>query len=289
MAYDKDDLWRNFPKTVLEFERRFATEEACRAYWIEARWGGEPKCARCKRVWAERGGFLFECGDCDHQTRRNGISAKELQRILGLGSYKTAWSRLHKLRAALVRPDREPLGPFVQIDETPVGGKGSPHKELVLVAAEADGRVRLAHSDNNDEGTLKSFADSQIALNTPGRDRRARQLQRRKPPPTVAPGRHPDQTRAARERRPPGLPLDGTTSKALAAWHACRCGEAKAPASLPRRVRFPLQPAQNQRRRPHRGPHHRAAGRPPTARDENADPGNGALSSFPELTAQACL
>ena len=113
MARDKDDLWRNFPKTAIEFERRFATEEACRAYWIEARWGGEPACARCgsKRVWAERGGFLFECGDCDHQTsltsgtllektrkpfkvwfravfeissRRNGISAKELQRILGL-------------------------------------------------------------------------------------------------------------------------------------------------------------------------------------------------------------
>src|SRR6185295_3115561 len=111
MVHDKDDLWRNFPKTAIEFERRFATEEACRAYWIEARWGGEPACARCgsKRVWAERGGFLFECGECDHQTsltsgtllektrkpfkvwfravfeissRRNGISAKELQRIL---------------------------------------------------------------------------------------------------------------------------------------------------------------------------------------------------------------
>ena len=99
-------------------------------------------------------------------SRRNGISAKELQRILGFGSYKTAWSWLHKLRAALVRPDREPLGPFVQIDEALVGGKGSPHKELVLVAAEADGRVRLAHAENNDEGTLKSFADSQIALDT---------------------------------------------------------------------------------------------------------------------------
>ena len=137
----------------------------------KTRWGGEPACARCgsKRVWPERGGFLFECGDCDHQTsltsgtllektrkpfkvwfravfeissRRNGISAKELQRILGFGSYKTAWSWLHKLRAALVRPDREPLRPFAQVDETLVGGKGSPHKELVLVAAEADGRVR---------------------------------------------------------------------------------------------------------------------------------------------------
>ena len=70
MARDKDDLWRNFPKTAIEFDRRFATEEACRAYWIEARWAGEPACARCggKRVWAERGGFLFECADCDHQT-----------------------------------------------------------------------------------------------------------------------------------------------------------------------------------------------------------------------------
>ena len=65
-----------------------------------------------------------------------------------------------------MRPDREPLGPFAQIDEALVGGKGSPHKELVLVAAEADGRVRLAHAENNDEGTLKSFADSQIALDT---------------------------------------------------------------------------------------------------------------------------
>ena len=54
------------------------------------------------------------------------------------------------------------LGPFAQIGEL-VGGKGSPHKELVLVAAEADGRVRLAHAENNDEGTLKSFADNQIA------------------------------------------------------------------------------------------------------------------------------
>ena len=170
MARDKDDLWRNFPKTAIEFERRFATEEACRAYWIEARWGGEPACARCgsKRVWAERGGFLFECADCDHQTsltsgtllektrkpfkvwfravfeissRRNGISAKELQRILGFGSYKTAWSWLHKLRAALVRPEREPLAQAVQIDEALVGGRRG-GKSMVLVATETDGRVR---------------------------------------------------------------------------------------------------------------------------------------------------
>jgi Zn ribbon nucleic-acid-binding protein len=166
--HTSDDLWRDFPKTATEFEERFATEEDCREYWIQARWGGEPACARCNstRVWTERGGFLFECADCGYQTsltsgtllekthkplkvwfravfeistRRTGISAKDLQRILGFGSYRTAWLWLHKLRAALVRPEREPLGPFVQVDEALVGGRSCP-KQLVLVAAEAGGR-----------------------------------------------------------------------------------------------------------------------------------------------------
>src|SRR5215510_6042910 len=185
--HSRDDLWRDFPKTATEFERRFATEEDCRAYWIKARWGGKPACARCgsRYVWTIRDGTTFECRECDHQTsltagtvlektrkplkmwfravfeistRRTGISAKDLQRIMGFGSYKTAWSWLHKLRAALVRPEREPLGPFVQMDEALVGGKGGPHKELVLVAAEADGRVRLAHAETNDKATLRRFA-----------------------------------------------------------------------------------------------------------------------------------
>jgi len=187
-----DDLWRDFPKTATEFEARFATEEDCRGYWIEARWGGTPSCARCAstRVWTIREGTTFECADCGHQTsltsgtllekthkplkmwfraifeistRRTGISAKDLQRIMGFGSYKTAWSWLHKLRAAMVRSDSEPLGPFVQVDEALVGGKGGPHKELVLVAAEVGARVRLAHVESNDKETLKRFADGQIA------------------------------------------------------------------------------------------------------------------------------
>lgn len=191
---DHYDLWRNFPKTAVEFEARFATEEACRSYWIDARWHGTPTCACCgsTRVWEERGGTLFECAGCGHQTsltsgtllektkkpfkvwfraifeisaRRNGISAKELQRIMGFGSYKTAWAWLHKLRGALVRSqDSEPLGPFVEMDEALVGGRGSPNKELVLVASESDnGRVRLAHAANNDEATIKAFADREVA------------------------------------------------------------------------------------------------------------------------------
>ncbi len=54
-------------------------------------------------------------------TRRTGISGKDLQRILGFGSYKTAWSWLHKLRAAMVHSDSEPFGPFEQLDEALVG------------------------------------------------------------------------------------------------------------------------------------------------------------------------
>ena len=187
-----DDLWRDFPKTAMEFEAQFATEDDCRAYWIKARWGGKPACAACKstRLWTIRGGSTFECADCGHQTsltagtllektrkplkvwfravfeisaRKNGISAMDLKRIMGFGSYETAWTWLHKLRAGMVRKDREPLGPLAQADEALVGGKGSPNKELILVAAEPGGRVRIAHADNNDAQTLKRFADGNIA------------------------------------------------------------------------------------------------------------------------------
>ena len=190
-----NSLWRDFPKTATEFDERFATEEDCRAYLIAARWGGEPECARCgsKRLWTLGGGAKFECGACGHQTsltagtvldktrkplkewfraifeittRRTGISAKDLQRIMGFGSYETAWTWLHKLRSAMVRSDSEPLGPFVQLDETLVGGRGGPNKQLVLVAAEKGGRARLVHADNNDADTLKRFVDEEIDAET---------------------------------------------------------------------------------------------------------------------------
>ena len=187
-----DDLWRDFPKTALEFEKRFRTEDDCRAYLIKARWGGKPACARCKstRVWSIRNGTTFECADCHHQTsltsgtvlektrkplkmwframfeistRQTGISGKDLQRLMGFGSYETAWTWLHKLRSAMVRSDSEPLGPFVEMDEALVGGRGGPHKQLVLAAAEKGGRVRLAHAENNDAETCKRFADGEVA------------------------------------------------------------------------------------------------------------------------------
>ena len=85
-----------------------------------------------------------------------------MQRILGFGSYETAWTWLHKIRGALVRPKREPLGEDVEIDEAFVGGKRL-GKSMVLVATETDGRLRLAHALTNDEETLKAFADANLA------------------------------------------------------------------------------------------------------------------------------
>jgi transposase-like protein len=186
-----DALWRDFPKTLPEFEIRFPHEEACRVYWMELRWNGRPCCALCEsaRVWRLSGRSRIECADCGHQTsitsgtllhgtrkplklwlravlemtvRRNGVSAKDLQRILGFGSYETAWTWLHKIRRGLLDEDRHPLAVIIQLDETFVGGKGG-LKEMVFVGAEVGGRARMAHAPNNDEKTVKIFVDREIA------------------------------------------------------------------------------------------------------------------------------
>ena len=55
-------------------------------------------------------------------SQKNRASALGLQRVLGLGSYETAWTWLHKLRRAMVRPDRDRLSGWVEVDETFIGG-----------------------------------------------------------------------------------------------------------------------------------------------------------------------
>ena len=55
-------------------------------------------------------------------SQKNGASALGLQRVLGLGSYETAWTWLHKLRRAMVRPDRDRLRGWIEVDETFIGG-----------------------------------------------------------------------------------------------------------------------------------------------------------------------
>jgi transposase-like protein len=101
-------------------------------------------------------------------SQKNGVSALGLQRVLGLGSYKTAWAMLHKLRRAMVRPGRDRLRGLVEVDETYWGTKESgvigrltQDKALIIVAAEQDGRgigrIRLRHIGDLTKARLHGF------------------------------------------------------------------------------------------------------------------------------------
>ena len=141
----------DFPRTLLELERRFSSEEACADYLATLRWLGGWICPRCAGadVWSIRRSRR-RCEKCRYEmsvtagtilqdshlpltvwframwqitSQKNGISALGLQRVLGLGSYKTAWAMLHKLRRAMVRPSRDRLDGVVEVDETYWGGE----------------------------------------------------------------------------------------------------------------------------------------------------------------------
>src|SRR5437762_13592713 len=101
-------------------------------------------------------------------SQKNGASALGLQRVLGLGSYETAWTWLHKLRRAMVRPDRDRLSGWVEVDETMVGGleegvagRQTESKALVVIAAQADGpgigRIRMRVIEDASAASLHSF------------------------------------------------------------------------------------------------------------------------------------
>ena len=109
--------------------------------------------------------------------QKQGVSALGLQGILGLGSYRTAWTWLHKLRTAMVRPGRDLLTGTVEVDETLVGGsrpgkrgRGAEGRELVLVAVEDKGkaglgRIRLQHIA---DASGKSLEEAVAKMVTPG-------------------------------------------------------------------------------------------------------------------------
>jgi transposase-like protein len=106
-------------------------------------------------------------------SQKNGISALGLQRVLGLGSYKTAWAMLHKLRRAMVRPGRDRLSGTVEVDETYWGaeesgliGRLSVNKAIIAVAVEEDGRrigrVRLQTIPNLTRAALHGFIAASV-------------------------------------------------------------------------------------------------------------------------------
>jgi len=115
--------------------------------------------------------------------QKNGASALGLQRVLGLRSYEKAWTWLHKLRRAMVRPGRDRLAGTVEVDETYLGGleegvrgRGTEKKALIVVAAQEDGRsvgrIRLRRIPDASAGSLIPFIEDSVepgnAIHTDG-------------------------------------------------------------------------------------------------------------------------
>ena len=184
----------DYPKTQAEFDLWFDREQACREYLARIRWPDGFICPRCEggSAWSAKRNRLV-CAGCGYQAsltagtifqgtrkplsmwfravwwvsvQKNGASALGLQRVLGLSHYGTAWTWLHKLRRAMVRPGRDRLGGTV--DETYVGGKEQGgrgrklgKKALVAVAAEEAGsgvgRIRLKRVPDASAASLEAF------------------------------------------------------------------------------------------------------------------------------------
>lgn len=172
-----------YPRNLLELERMSGTEAACAEYLAAIKWSAGFRCPKCGETKCWRtGGSIMICAGCQRRIsvksgtifqdsraslpvwfraawwmigQKNGCSAKGLHRILGIGSYETAWTILHKLRRAMVFQDRKLLSGIVEVDETYVGGyrpgargRGADGKVVVMVAVEDKagegfGRIRL--------------------------------------------------------------------------------------------------------------------------------------------------
>jgi transposase-like protein len=192
----------DYPRTFEEFDAWFSTEEGCARYLERLRWPRGFCCPRCggTTVWrtARR---LMHCGGCGRQTsliagtvfegtrkplrtwfqamwyvtsQKSGMSALGLKRVLGLGSYRTAWTWMHKLRRAMVRPGRDLLSGRVEVDESYVGedegadGRHTVKKALVVIAIEVHdpkgfGRVRLRQIADASRPSLIPFVQDVVA------------------------------------------------------------------------------------------------------------------------------
>jgi hypothetical protein len=191
------------PRNLMEFAHRFATDERCAEYLFELRHPDGYVCPKCgsTKAWsvAEKPGMMIcdrghkisvTAGTAMHRTKlplhfwfyaawllttlKPGISAVQLQRQLGISRLETAWTLLHKLRAAMYAPGRERLSSFcskdyhadhwVEVDEVYVGGeeegtehrgRGAETKSLVVVAVEVHKWQGDAEEQDDERGVAK--------------------------------------------------------------------------------------------------------------------------------------
>ena len=200
-------VWRRNSSPFSDHRKLRPDEAACAEWLLERRWGSGFACPECGHDGCWRLGrkvLTLQCRACRRETsvtagtvmhrshlplkvwftaawlvatHRNGMSARQLWLQLGLGSYKSAWLLLRKLRAAMVDPDREPLAGLVEVDETslPFRGGGEParpgrsHDGKLLIAGAVEirgkgpGRTRLAVIEDYSAVALGAFVAAVIA------------------------------------------------------------------------------------------------------------------------------
>lgn len=187
----------DYPRTLQEFDKWFSNEATCIEYLQRLRWPEGFRCPNCggNKEWLTGRGLL-RCSHCQRQTsviagtlfegtrkpirtwfqamwyvtsQKYGGNALGLKRVVGFGSYQTAWTWLHKMRRAMVRPGRDLLGGKVEVDETYVGGeeagvhgRETDTKAIVVIAVEIHepygfGRVRLRRVPDVSGASLVPF------------------------------------------------------------------------------------------------------------------------------------
>lgn len=191
----------DYPRTLEEFEQWFSSDAMCIEHLRWLRWPDGFHCPACggSKAWMTARGLL-RCAECQRQTspvagtifegtrkplrtwfqamwyvtsQKSGGSALGLQSVLGLGSYQTAWTWLHKLRRAMVRVGRDRLSRRVEVDETYLGGveegvrgRETGLKALIVVAAQEDGRgigrIRMQRIPDASAESLVPFVEESV-------------------------------------------------------------------------------------------------------------------------------
>ena len=201
MTVDRPVRGREYPGSYGELLSWFGDDADCRDYLDWLRWPDGFVCPHCGGGGWRLGDGRWSCGGCARRvsvtagtifdgtrtpltvwfaaawqmtSQKQGISALGLQRVLGLGSYQTAWAMLHKYRRAMVRPGRELLSGHVEVDETIVGGviagvrgRQLGANALVVIAVEQQehglGRCRLQVIAQASTAVLAAFIDANVS------------------------------------------------------------------------------------------------------------------------------